>query len=276
MRCVGLGAYLMLSLLVALTCDALATNLVGPVLHARGSGSESSDSLHHDVHPGGSKKRPTQSRPPVHSGQSTQSGPAQTSHFHPGNIIDSSSVPRHRPPGQPGHLVGAPRPASRPKSYKQETKAAWSKQKGSQPASPRSKSRSAQASQAHQAHLGSASGSSSTDPEGQQAGKLGHLTAMIRPGAKPPTVKQDRKVAWWKQAGGQPRRSYGTSPLYDHHKLYRERKKFRKELQDLLEKPSEHPRKPPHGKRGGREPGSPDAGGSSHAVSKRQLRAGEH
>lgn len=111
---------------------------------------------------------------------------------------------------------------------------------------------------------GGAASRSRTDPKQKGLKSLGRIAASLRPGTGPSATKE--KVPWWKQKGGVPQRVYGESPDFARARLYRERKKLRKELKALIDGPPEHPKSPP---KKGDGPGSPGAAGASQAVSKR-------
>ena len=90
-----------------------------------------------------------------------------------------------------------------------------------------------------------------------QGGKLGHLTAAVQPGSNP--AKSTKKPEpWWTKKSGQPLRAMGTSPRFARDKIYRERKKFREELEKLIEKPPGH-HDPPRPQKGGGASSNPEA-----------------
>lgn len=104
----------------------------------------------------------------------------------------------------------------------------------------------AHSSQTHQAH--------------SKSGGVGHVAKTTH--SVPESSVKKKTEPWWKQKGGKPPTPQGQGPLYQRQKLYRARKKYKAELQALIEHPPGHAKQPPKG------PGSPDAGGSSQAVSK--------
>lgn len=251
MRVTEVLAYCLLPLLVVLNCEALRTGSHDLALFPR-SGSRSPSppkSPHHQGHSAKPPGSPSNSRPATHPSHSTQAAHHESS---------SSPPPSLKGKKQPSHLAHLEQSLLQQDLSKNPRTRWWKKVGGKPPVEYGSGSARKKAAQAR--------------AEKQvQGGHLGHLAAELQPGSNP-AKGADKAVPWWKKKGGQPLRAIGTSPRYVKDRLYRERKKLRKELEQILEKPSEHHDHSPTKKGGGGGPGSPGGSGAGQAVSRRRLR----